>query len=153
MSDKTAADITIVEYDPTYAAELAAMWTQSGDSWGGFNVEMTAESVRAEEEFSDHVNCYLAILGDEVVGYCKIGKWTQDEGALYIDTLNVRPDMHGRKIGKALVLRAVARTIELAWPRLDLHTWPGNTKAVPLYKKTGFFWEERECWPTSLFSR
>lgn len=43
-----------------------------------------------------------------------------------------------------LVLNAVRKTIELGWPRLDLFTWPGNTKAVPLYKKCGFFWEKRD---------
>lgn len=39
---------------------------------------------------------------------------------------------------------AVKRTTEQGWPRLDLYTWPGNTKAVPLYKRCGFFWEERD---------
>lgn len=137
-------EFKIVEYDPSYAAAVAGMWTRSGDSWGGFNNDFTPESVRVEEEASVHVNLYLALIGEEVVGYCKIAKWTQDEGALYIGTLNVRPDLHGKKIGKALVLKSVERTVELGWGRLDLHTWPGNTKAVPLYKKTGFFWEERD---------
>jgi len=137
-------NITIVEYDHSYAAAVADMWTRSGDSWGGFNIVTSAESVRQEEETSVYLNLYLAVAGDEVVGYCKLAQWMQDEGALYIAGLNVRPDMHGRKIGKALVLKTVERTIELGWGRLDLHTWAGNTKAVPLYKKTGFFWEERD---------
>jgi hypothetical protein len=63
---------------------------------------------------------------------------------LYVELLNVRPDYHGRKIGKMLVLQAVQKTIELGWPRIDLFTWPGNVKAVPLYKKCGFFWAKRE---------
>ncbi|MGM0438800.1 MAG: GNAT family N-acetyltransferase, partial [Bacillota bacterium] len=67
-----------------------------------------------------------------------------DEGALYLPILNVRPDYQGKSIGKALVLKTVERTIELGWPRLDLYSWAGNTKAVPLYKKCGFFWEKRE---------
>jgi ribosomal protein S18 acetylase RimI-like enzyme len=137
-------DFRIVEYDPSLAEAVADMWNKSGDSWGGYNIELTAETVRQEEETSDHVNLYLAVVGSEVVGYCKIGKWTEAEGALYVDALSVRPDFHGKKIGKALMLKSVERTTELKWPRLDLHTWPGNTKAVPLYKKTGFFWEERD---------
>ncbi|MFD0960511.1 hypothetical protein [Paenibacillus chungangensis] len=32
----------------------------------------------------------------------------------------------------------------MGWPRLDLFTWAGNTKAVPLYKKCGFFWEKKD---------
>jgi ribosomal protein S18 acetylase RimI-like enzyme len=134
----------IVEYDHSYATAVADMWTRSGDSWGGFNIDMSPEAVRIEEETSVHINLYLAIVNEEVVGYCKIAKWTQDEGALYVASLNVRPDMHGKKIGKALVLKSVERTVELGWGRLDLHTWAGNTKAVPVYKKTGFFWEERD---------
>ncbi|MCK5760124.1 MAG: GNAT family N-acetyltransferase, partial [Candidatus Delongbacteria bacterium] len=65
-------------------------------------------------------------------------------GALYIGLLNVEPDYMGKKIGKMLVLRSVERTIELGYPRLDLFTWGGNTKAMPLYKKCGFFWEEMD---------
>jgi len=34
----------------------------------------------------------------------------------------------------------VRRAIQLRFKMLSLYTWPGNTKAVPLYKKTGFFW-------------
>jgi ribosomal protein S18 acetylase RimI-like enzyme len=141
MNDQT---VRIVEYKPNLAAALADMWNRSGDSWGGYNIEFTAESVRDSEAASVYENHYLAMIGDEIVGCCKIGRWTEGEGALYVEVLNVRPDLHGRKIGKALMLRAVERTIELDWPRLDLHTWAGNTKAVPLYKKTGFFWEERD---------
>lgn len=138
------SDFEIVEYDHSYAAALADMWNKSGDSWGGYNIEFTAESIVQEEEGSTCVNRYMAVVGDEVVGYIKLSQWTQDEGALYVDVLNVRPDFHGKKIGKALLLRTIDRTTELGWPRLDLHTWGGNTKAVPLYKKSGFFWEERD---------
>ena len=137
-------DFKIVEYEPSHAAGLAEMWSRSGDSWGGYSVEFTEESIQRDMERSVHVGCFLAVAGEEVVGYCKVGTWAEEEGSLYVDTLNVRPDFHGKKIGKALMLKAVERTIELGWPRLDLDTWPGNTKAVPLYKKTGFFWEERE---------
>ncbi len=65
-------------------------------------------------------------------------------GALYIPLLNVRPDYHGKKVGKKLVKVCVEWAIELNWPRLDLYTWPGNIKAVPLYKKCDFFWEKRD---------
>ncbi|GAA3413450.1 GNAT family N-acetyltransferase [Paenibacillus hodogayensis] len=43
-----------------------------------------------------------------------------------------------------LLARALEQTMQLGWPRLDLYTWGGNTKAVPLYKKFGFFWEDRD---------
>lgn len=43
-----------------------------------------------------------------------------------------------------MVKEIVETSIKAQWPRLDLYTWPGNTKAVPVYKKCGFFWEKRD---------
>ncbi|WP_202710205.1 GNAT family N-acetyltransferase [Sporosalibacterium faouarense] len=137
-------DIKIIEYDHSYAEEVAHMWAMSGEHWGGSNTIPTKESIIEEHESSDNLNTYIALCGDEIVGYCSFSEYKQDQGAMYIPLLNVRPDYHGKKIGKKLVLKAVERTVELGWPRLDLYTWPGNTKAVPLYKKCGFFWEKRD---------
>ena len=63
-------------------------------------------------------------------------KYQYDENTLYIRLLNVRYDLHGMgHWKKALVCKCVERTKELGWPRLDLFTWLGNTKSLPLYKK------------------
>ncbi|HET7627247.1 MAG TPA: GNAT family N-acetyltransferase [Bacillales bacterium] len=136
------ADIRIVEYETKWAKAVADMWNKSQDNWGGGSAVRTEEQVLQQEANSSNLHLYLAVDGDEVVGYCGLSEYKGDEGALYIPLLNVRSDYHGKKIGKKLVLKAVERTIQLGWPRLDLYTWPGNTKAVPLYKKCGFFWEE-----------
>lgn len=137
-------EIKIVEYEPSLAAAVADMWNKSSSGWNGMNTERTPETVIREHSNAHHLNVFLAVSGDEVIGYCSLDEYTHDEGALYINTLNVRPDYHGKKVGKMLVLNCVKRTVELGWPRLDLYTWPGNTKAVPLYKKCGFFWEKRD---------
>lgn len=137
--------IRIVEYSHALAEKVADMWNKSAEGWNGMNTSRTADVVIREHSNAHHLNVYLALNpGGEVVGYCSLDKYTQDEGALYINLLNVRPDYHGRKVGKMLVLACVNRTMDLGWPRVDLNTWPGNTKAVPLYKKCGFFWEKRE---------
>ncbi|WP_408007225.1 GNAT family N-acetyltransferase [Pseudalkalibacillus sp. A8] len=141
---QTVDQIKIVEYEPSYAAAVAEMWNHSQDGWGGGNTVKTEEQILKEEANSTNLHLYLALEGEKVVGYCSLGEYREDEGALYIPLLNVRSDYHGKKIGKKLVLKALERVIELKWPRLDLYTWPGNTKAVPLYKKCGFFWEERD---------
>ena len=137
-------EIKIVEYTPAYARAVSEMWNRSVEGWNGEPVGRTEETVLREHENSINLQVFLVLCGDEAVGYCSFSKYAADSGALYIPLLNVRPDFHGRKVGKALVLTCVRRTIELGWPRLDLYTWPGNTKAVPLYKKCGFFWEERD---------
>lgn len=137
--------IRIVEYSHALAEKVADMWNKSAEGWNGMNTARTADAVIREHSNACHLNVYLAINpDDEVVGYCSLDQYTRDEGALYVNLLNVRPDYHGKKVGKMLVLACVNRTVELGWPRLDLNTWPGNTKAVPLYKKCGFFWEKRD---------
>ncbi|MCM3704854.1 GNAT family N-acetyltransferase [Cytobacillus firmus] len=136
--------LIIAEYHEGFAAGIAKMWNLSRDSWGGDTSVMTEEQVKTKEANNGNITLYLALDGEEVVGYCGLSEYKEDGGSLYIPLLNVRPDYHGRKIGKMLVLKALQKTIELGWPRLDLYTWPGNVKAVPLYKKCGFFWEDRD---------
>ncbi|MBP3038970.1 GNAT family N-acetyltransferase [Bacillaceae bacterium Marseille-Q3522] len=137
-------NIKITEYHHDLAKEVAKMWNLSNDSWGGDGRIKTEEQVKQQEDNSGNIALYLALDGNEVVGYCGFSEYKEDTGSLYIPLLNVRPDYHGKKIGKLLVQKAVAKTVELGWPRLDLYTWPGNLKAVPLYKKCGFFWEDRD---------
>lgn len=136
--------IQIVSYHEGLAAGVAKMWNLSRDSWGGDTRVMTEEQVKTKEANSENIELYLALDENEVVGYCGLSEYKEDTGSLYIPLLNVLPSYHGKKIGKMLVMKALEKTIELGWPRLDLYTWPGNTKAVPLYKKCGFFWEDRD---------
>lgn len=144
MNTINTANIRIVEYKPEHAASLAEMWNLSSESWGGDAYVHTEEEMLAKRARSSDLQTFLALDGDTVVGFCSFSYYQEDEGAMYIPLLNVRPDYHGRKVGKMLVLNAVRRTIEMGWPRLDLYTWAGNIKAVPAYKKCGFFWEKRE---------
>ena len=136
--------IQIEKYRPELAAAIADMWNDSHESFGGGNSRMTAQQVRQREESADTLALYLALDGERVVGYCKICEYREDTGALYVHLLNVHPDYHGQKIGKQLLHQVIDDTITLGWPRLDLYTWQSNTKAVPLYKKCGFFWEDRD---------
>jgi ribosomal protein S18 acetylase RimI-like enzyme len=137
-------DIKLVEYERKYAAALAEMWNKSAENWGGEGIQKNEESMAREMEISVNLKAWLALAGEEVVGYCGFSEYREDEGASYIPLLNVRPDYQGQKVGKLLVLKAVEEACRCPWPRLDLYTWPGNTKAVPLYKKCGFFWEDRD---------
>ncbi|MCG7376389.1 GNAT family N-acetyltransferase [Paenibacillus sp. ACRSA] len=144
MSKMQDLTISIVEYEPRYARSIADMWNASSESWGGDNSLQTEQAILQEHHHSTHLHVFLALVGEEVVGYCSFSHYKEDQGALYIPLLNVRPDYHGYKIGKRLVLRAIEQTLKLGYPRLDLYTWPGNIKAVPTYKKSGFFWEKRD---------
>jgi|GEM_PF-466840 len=135
--------IKIVEYTPTLAQTLADMWNASTEDWGGGTSLKAASQVIAQHQTATHYNVFVALDGNVAVGYCSFGRYFYDSDTLYIPLLGVRPDYKNKKIGKALVLQCVQRTIELGYKRLDLFTWSGNTAAVPLYKKCGFLWEDR----------
>jgi len=141
--EKLDNGITIVEYEDSLAPALADMWNRSRDDWGGDTGIKTAVQVKARIAGNAMYNIYVAMDGDVAVGYCDLGRYFGDADTLYVNLLSVRPDYQGKKIGKALVLRCMERTIELGYPRIDLHTWGGNTAAVPLYKKCGYLWEDR----------
>lgn len=131
----------IIEYNHNYAKLVADMWNLSNSSWGNDNDMQTEQDVITSESNSGNLKLYLAIDNEEVVGYCSFSEYKQDEGASYLPLLNVRPDYHGKKVGKALILKVLEDAIASKWPRFDLYTWSGNIKAMPLYKKCGFFWE------------
>ena len=135
--------IKIVEYAPSYAQAICDMWTKSGEDWGGDSGIRTPQQIIDEHSGSSHYNVFLALDGDAVVGYCSFGRYYYDADTAYIPLLNVQSDYQGKGIGKALVLLCVERTIQLGYPRVDLFTWPGNTAAVPMYKKCGYLWEDR----------
>ena len=143
---KTLPDGTkIVEYEDSLAQAVADMWNKSGEGWGGSfdNGVYTAERVIAKRESGMFFNVYIAMKDGEALGYCSFNRYYKDADTGYVHLLNVRPDYHGKGLGKELVLMCVNETIARGLPRLDIHTWPGNTKAVPMYKKCGYFWEDR----------
>ncbi|TRZ37802.1 GNAT family N-acetyltransferase [Niallia circulans] len=142
--ENTISSIQIVEYEDKFASSIAKMWNDSKDAWGG-SVK-TEEQIIEKHRSSDNLHTFLAIDNNQVVGYCGLSIYKEDIGSLYIPLLNVRPDYYGKKVGKLLLLHALKVTVAKKWPRLDLYTWAGNTKAVPLYKRCGFFWEDEDSY-------
>ncbi len=104
---QTIADIQIVEYEDRFAAEVAKMWNKSKEAWGG-SVK-TEEQIIDQHRSTDNLHTFLAVHNDEVVGYCGLSVYKEDVGSLYIPLLNVRPDFHGKKVGK-LKLHVLLRT-------------------------------------------
>lgn len=127
----------IIKYKETFAKAIAEMWRKSANGWSGKYSDMTEEKVIKELNDSSRVTTFLIEKENEVLGYCDIRKYCTD--ALEIKLLNTRYDYHGKGIGKTLVLKAIEETAVQGYPRLDLMTWAGNEKSIPLYKKCGFF--------------
>jgi ribosomal protein S18 acetylase RimI-like enzyme len=135
------AGARIVEFEPRLAASIADMWNASDEGWNGESWNMTEQSVINEETNAEHIGLYLVIdERDNVMGYCKLEEY-YDKKAVYIPLLNVVPKHWNKKYGKALILKALNDSIKSGYERLDLHSWSGNNKAVPLYKKIGFRWQ------------
>ena len=149
MADKGQHHSLFVrDYADGDAPAVARFWNESADSWpAGFSngVGLSADRIRAGFRTGSSINLYLAFerVGDDerLIGYCNLTRaFDQDPSAAYVALLNVHPAALSHGVGKMLLRRALDRTIELGYRRLDLHTWPGNVRAVPLYKKMGFFW-------------
>lgn len=125
------------------AERLADLFNRSNDGWpGGVNggVPETAAHKRDSLQRSDAEAIYLVERDGEALGYGDLHRQRGRDDVAYLGLLNVRPDWHSQGLGKALILTILERTRALGCTRLDLGTWPGNLRAVPLYKKTGFMW-------------
>lgn len=146
------SQVEYTEYDPQFAKAVADMWNRSSEGWNGRVWNSSEARVLQEERDSSHLNLWLALSGKEVVGYAKLTPYSMEDGVAYVELISVDPAWHGRGIGKGLMQKCVLRSAELGYKRLDLFTWPGNTKAVPLYKKCGFFWERMEAQATHLMN-
>lgn len=128
--------------DAKSLAECLNTWSDD-DSWGGSfgSSKFTPERVY-EDWLKNSMNLHQLVVDEDGViqGYCSIDKHWEDEDTLYVGLLGVSPKAQKKGFGKALLLESIKKTIENGKKRLDLHTWPGNIRSVPVYKKTGFMW-------------
>ncbi len=86
---------------------------------------------------------YLATLSGTLVGYLKINRGQaqtelQDDKALEIERIYVLHEYQGKKIGLALLNKAIelakAEQLDYVW----LGVWEKNTKAIGFYQRFGF---------------
>ncbi|TFG05208.1 GNAT family N-acetyltransferase [Candidatus Thorarchaeota archaeon] len=116
------------------------------DSWpGGFThgVAYTSERVLRDKKKSQDLRTIVAHKKGKIVGHCNITAGELDEEAVYVGLLGVNPSYQGEGFGKALLVEAAETAARLGKRRIDLHTWGGNLKALPLYKRTGYNWVPR----------
>lgn len=135
---------TITVYNPSLAAKAADMFNAFNEIWpGGFRGGMLFDEQRVKDwldKTSAIVDLFALDSAGNPVGYCGLYPHFRDAHAAYISILGVHPLVLGKKYGKRLLLKALEIAAEKGIQRVDLRTWSGNLKAVPLYKKVGFFW-------------
>lgn len=133
----------IKEFQLQDAAKLADMFNASDEGWPGgltHGMPITPEIVLEYKKKEKFISTLVGWDRDRIVGIAELVEYWRDTNVLYVGFLNVIPSHHGKGYGRDLLKGCIQKSTELKCKRLDLHTWAGNMKAVPLYKKTGFFW-------------
>ncbi|MBM3495835.1 MAG: GNAT family N-acetyltransferase, partial [Armatimonadetes bacterium] len=123
---------------------LADMLNDFDSAWpGGFNRGRrdTVATVREHLRRSRRAAVLAVETDGEFVGYCDLKPFPGAPDMVYVDLLGARLSHHGRGVGRMLLLEMVRRACVLGARLVTLDTWAGNTKAVPLYKRTGFQWK------------
>lgn len=142
--------ILICRYEPKYAKSLAEMWMNSIESWGGMQFNYDEAKILEQQANSSAIASFLALDGENVIGYVVMGLEHQDRACVWM--LSVLPVYQGKGIGKCLLNRCMQQARELGIAQIALYTWAGNTQAVPLYKKCGYFWQDTESVGTYLIN-
>ncbi len=137
----------IREYREEDLPALAIHWKESIKGWPpGFESgagDWSPEAVREWLTREKHLKFWIGWVDDVIVSHITYNRHYQEENVTYIGLFNAHPDHHGKSYGRKLLVAAVEKAVEDKVNRLDLHTWSANLKAVPLYKKCGFFWRPR----------
>jgi ribosomal protein S18 acetylase RimI-like enzyme len=146
MDKKRKSAIKIVKFrneDAQKLAELFNSFDREGLWPGGFTkgVPFTAERVLSTFPAGVKNICVLiSTYKGMFTGVCSLHPHSEDAEAAYIGVFGVHPDFLSKKHGKTLILKAIQIASDHGYRRVDLNTWAGNMRAVPLYKKSGMFW-------------
>lgn len=146
MSERQESAPKIIKFrkeDAMKLAELFNSFDREGLWPGGFTggVPYTAERVLDSFPVGVKNICILiSTCKGKFTGICTLHPHSEDAEAAYIGVLGVHPEYLGIGHGKALILRSLQIATENNLRRIDLGTWAGNLRAVPLYKKCGMFW-------------
>jgi len=82
---------------------------------------------------------FLAIVGNEVVGWCDISP-LKHEGFRHCGELGMGIHKHyrGMGIGRQLITRTLQKAKEIGLERVELEVFASNTPAIRLYERMGF---------------
>ncbi|MHA1169549.1 MAG: GNAT family N-acetyltransferase [Candidatus Hodarchaeales archaeon] len=144
MSNKNDEIIIRSLIIPDDGKKLADLFNAFNESWEmGFQGQGQNNAVTALD-IATRIKSIITYIAEDpdgrFVGYCSVHPHYYDDDACFVGILGVHPDVLGKKVGKRLMLKAMEKTIEKGQTRLDLGTWAGNLKAMPLYKKLGLMW-------------
>ncbi len=123
------------------ADKLATLEMEADIAWpGGGGWQTTPDEQEREIRESNLLGAFVTENKQRIISICTIRAEPGQKAHAFIPHLNCHPDYHGKKHGKSVLWAALDRACEAGFQRVNLYTWPGNLKAVPLYKKMGFMW-------------
>ncbi len=146
MSKRPKSAPKLVEFqkgDARKLAELFNSFDREGLWPGGFTGGVPYTVERVLSSFPAGVKNICVLISThkgKFTGICSLHPHSEDAEAAYIGVFGVHPDYLGKRHGKALILKALEIAASKDFRRVDLDTWAGNLRAVPLYKKSGMFW-------------
>ncbi len=124
--------------------KLASFFNAIDDLWPGTWTQGIKYDEKRAREFVEKRKALEYFVAfdpqDRLVGICSVHKRMEEPNVSYIGVLGAHPEVLGKKYGKHLLLTAADFSVKNGDVRQDLHTWPSNMKAVPLYKKIGLQW-------------
>ncbi|ACB85929.1 GNAT family N-acetyltransferase [Natranaerobius thermophilus] len=138
-------EFKITDYDSKYLSSIKTMIEESDLHWPrslNQGIPLRIEDISQILKESDSTFIWLAVCNstEEVAGLLEYSPHPHEINVGYIALLNVRPKFYRQGVARALLEKAIYETTLLGYHRVDLRTWPGNHKALPLYKDLGFFW-------------
>ncbi len=144
-SRHTEGKVRDLELTMEDAARLAECFNSfdDSDSWpGGFTHgnPFTAQRVYDDLSKQKPIRRIVAYTDDKIVGHCDVCYPEVDPESSYVGLLGVNPAYQRQGFGKALLIEAAETAVKFNKRRIDLHTWAGNLKALPLYKRCGYNW-------------
>ena len=146
MSKRRKSTPKIIEFQHEDASKLAELFNSFDKEslWpGGFTGGVPYTAERVLDSFPVGVRSICILISNHkgnFTGFCTVHPHYEDAEAAYIGVLGVHPDYLSQGHGKALLLKALQEATKNNLRRVDLNTWAGNLRAVPLYKKCGMFW-------------
>ncbi|HUF37633.1 MAG TPA: GNAT family N-acetyltransferase [Anaerolineales bacterium] len=137
---------TLHPYDHSFDAGLAQMWNESDHQWPGTFTDGVPFTEQTLAEWMDRLEAIIRFVVVEdgtgvVVGYGDLWDTAVRPKSCYVALLNVHPEHQGKSLARRMLVDMVDWSVANGYDRITIGTWPSNLKAMPLYKKVGFFWK------------
>jgi len=129
--------ITIIEYQPQYAADFKALnleWLDKYHLTETHDLEVLDDPEGAILQRGGHI--YLALLDGKAVGTAALSR--EDDYCYELAKMSVAPSLRGQGIGRLLISHCLDKARQLGATRLILWSNSQLQPAIAMYSQFGF---------------